>query len=71
MGYSRSSKAMSPGDTLNSVDKRNVASVKNEVVNTPRWVGDLVGSNPARLSPFTVYSDGMTFSDSESRWERH
>lgn len=60
---------MTPGDTLNSIDKRNVTSVKNEVVNTSRWVGDLVGSNLARLSPFTVYSDGMTFSDSESTRE--
>jgi hypothetical protein len=64
-----SSKSMAPGAALDTVDERDVRSVQNEVVHIARWVrsGDAVEF--ARLSPFTIYSDRVTFGNGKTSRE--
>ena len=68
--YSRSCKTMTPSDTLDSIDERNMRSIEDKVVNTSSRVCDLISSNLARLSPFAIYSYRMALSNSQATRER-
>jgi len=64
-----SSEAMTPSNTLNSIDEGDVRSVQNKVVHIAGRVRGLNSGDLARLGPLTVNSDGVTLGNGEATGE--
>jgi hypothetical protein len=64
-----SSESVTPSDTLNTINERDMRSVKNEVVNKARLVGGLICGKFARLGPLAIDSNWVVGCDGEATGE--